>query len=98
MSNSMRWTWDERKFQENLRKHGLDFVTASAVFGDPLSLSRLDIYPNEERWQTIGMAGSLCIFVVHTYPAEQGEPSQARIISARRATKNERKDYEAGKF
>ena len=92
----MRWTWDERKFRENLFKHGLDFVTAQFVFQDSLSLSRPDRYSGEERWQTIGMIGEVCVLVIHTWPEE--DEDSGRIISARRATRTERKDYEEGNF
>lgn len=92
----MLWTWDEKKFQENFRKHGLDFTTAQFVFNDALSVSRPDHFPGEERWQTIGMIGDICVIVIHTLSAE-GEDA-GRIISARRATRNERKDYEEGNF
>lgn len=92
----MRWTWDERKFRENLRRHGLDFVTAQFVFRDPLSVSRPDQFSGEERWQTIGMTGGVCVLVIHTLSSEDEETG--RIISARRATRNERKDYEEGHF
>ena len=92
----MRWTWDDRKFRENLLKHGLDFVTAQFVFDDPLSVSRPDWFSGEERWQTIGVTGDVCVLVIHTLSAEDEETG--RIISARRATRNERKDYEEGNF
>jgi uncharacterized protein len=92
----MNWTWDQRKFQENLRKHGLDFETARAVFDDPLGKSRPDNFPTEERWQTIGMIRAICVIVVHTFPA--GGEEVGRIISARRATRHERKEYEEGSF
>jgi uncharacterized protein len=92
----MRWTWDEKKFQENLYKHGLDFVTAQFVFDDPLTVSRPDRFSGQERWQTIGMIGDVCVLVIHTLPAE--DEDSGRIISARRATKNERNDYEEGYF
>ena len=61
----MRWTWDDRKFRENLRKRGLDFVTAQFDFQDTLSVSRPDYFPDEERWQTIGMIGEICVLVTH---------------------------------
>jgi uncharacterized protein len=92
----MRWTWDEKKFRENLHKHGLDFVTAPFVFHDPLSVSRPDSFPDEEWWQTIGMIGEICLLVIHTLPVRAED--SGRIISARRATRNERNDYEEGYF
>jgi uncharacterized DUF497 family protein len=92
----MGWTWDEDKNEANKRKHGISFEAAQYVFDDPLLLSRLDSYPDEERWQTIGSIDPLVLVVVHTWPEQEGAPG--RIISARRATPRERKDYEDGNF
>jgi uncharacterized protein len=96
----LQWEWDEAKNQVNQRKHGLSFEAARYVFSDPLALSRLDSYPNEERWQTIGMVGGLTVFVVHTWSkldSVTGEET-GRIISARRATIHERRAYEEETF
>lgn len=92
----MRWVWDPVKNQRNKRKHGLSFDTAQLVFLDPLALSQPDPSVAEARWQTIGVVGRVTILVVHTWP-NQGprdvEPV-GRIISARKATRHERKAYE----
>jgi uncharacterized DUF497 family protein len=87
----VQFDWDEAKNQRNLRKHGIDFDTASLVFDDPHYVAALDrIVDGEERWQTIGVAGGIAIVVVaHTLSDEL-----IRIISARRATRRERKSYE----
>ena len=53
----MEWTWDSDKDRANKIKHGLGFGTARLVFYDPLAATRRDSYPDEERWQTIGMVG-----------------------------------------
>ena len=94
----MDWRWDEQKSQLNKQKHGLRFETAQAVFDDPMCRSRLDFYPQEERWQTIGMIGPACVLVVHTLPAGDDDEAIGRIISARRATRHERKEYEEDSF
>ena len=98
----MQWTWDDEKNRTNKRIHGLSFESAQYVFADPLAMSRLDPYPNEERWQTIGLIGSMIIFVVHTYPEFDSETALSqeigRIISARQATSHERKSYEEESF
>lgn len=94
------WIWDEDKNRTNKRDHGLSFQAAQYVFFDPLAVSRLDPYPDEERWQTIGMIGQMIVLVVHTTPTlelETGEET-GRIISARRATTHERRAYEEGTF
>lgn len=96
----MRWVWDDTKNRSNKLKHGLSFQNAQLVFDDPLAASRRDPYPDEERWQTIGLAGFVTVFVVHTWPAPDpmtGEET-GRIISARKATNYERRAYEEGKF
>jgi uncharacterized DUF497 family protein len=96
----LRWEWDEEKNQKNRSKHGLDFETAALVFDDPLAVSRPDSYPHEERWHTIGGIGSVIILVVHTYPRYETKKHEevGRIISARKATKQERRAYEEGTF
>jgi len=98
----LRWTWDDEKNRSNKRVHGLSFEAAQYVFADPLAVSRRDPYPQEERWQTIGLIGSMIVFVVHTYPEFDSETAVAqeagRIISARRATSHERRSYEEESF
>ena len=96
----MRWVWNAEKNAINKRKHGLSFETAILVFNDPLSASRRDVYPYEERWQTIGVIGGVVVLVVHTAPefdTRTGE-ERGRIISARKATAHERRAYEEGDF
>jgi uncharacterized protein len=94
----MNWQWDAQKSQRNKQKHGLRFETALAVFDDAMCKSRLDFYPLEERWQTIGMIGPVCVIVIHTLPVSEDESGAGRIISARRATRHERIEYEEGRF
>lgn len=91
----MAWAWDPRKDAANQAKHGVSFALARYAFDDPLQLSQPDPFPDEERWQTLGMVGPICLFVVHTIWAEGEEPG-GRIISARKATRYERKCYEEG--
>ena len=90
----LTFEWDPRKARSNLAKHGVGFEEASTVFGDPLSLTIPDPYHSrtEERHVTMGTAftGKLLV-VVHT---ERGD--NIRIISARRASRRERRSYEKG--
>ena len=90
----MLFSWDEAKNQSNQRKHGVSFETAKHVFDDPLHLSRQDrVQDGETRWQTLGMIeGVMLLLVAHTVNDDQGE--HIRIISARQATKQERRIYE----
>ena len=96
----MQWVWDEEKSRTNKRKHGLSFETAQYVFADPLAVSRMDSFPEEERWQTIGLIGQLTVFVVHTWSKFDPVTGEevGRIISARKATIYERRMYEEGTF
>ncbi len=96
----MYWIWNEAKNRSNKLKHGLSFEIAQLIFDDPLAMSRRDPYPNEERWQTLGLVNYVIIFVVHTSPEydPQSGKDVGRIISARKATKHERRAYEEGNF
>ena len=93
----MRFEWDENKNASNLEKHGLSFETASLVFDDPNALSVPDRVENgEERWQTIGAVEKLVIVMVaHTVRLEADSREETvRIVSARKATRAERQEYE----
>jgi len=89
----MEFEWDPQKAASNLTKHGLSFEEASTAFGDPLSLTIMDPdhSDDEQRLILIGQSfeGRLAV-VVHT---ERG--AKLRIISARIATRNEQRSYEA---
>ncbi|MDR3470029.1 MAG: BrnT family toxin [Xanthobacteraceae bacterium] len=91
--------WDPAKADSNRRKHGVSFEDAMAVFGDPLALSLLDHESGqgEERWVTIGRhPASHLLLVVHTYVELSLERVAIRIISARRPTAREVRQYEEG--
>ena len=92
------FSWDEAKNQTNRQKHGLSFETAELVFDDPCHVSRQDrIEGGEQRWQTIGLVqGVVLLLVAHTWHDHEAGSEHIRIISARRATKLERKVYEQG--
>lgn len=92
------FSWDEAKNKDNLFKHGVSFEAAQLVFDDPLHISRQDRIENgEERWQTLGSAGGdVFLLVAHTWQDTETEGEHIRIVSARRATKLERKVYEQG--
>ena len=87
--------WDKNKNRYNQKKHGLNFELAQQVFDDPLHISKQDRHTKgEERWQTLGNIGGLSIIVVaHTVSDNNGNEI-IRIISARKATRHERKHYE----
>ncbi len=88
----LTFEWDSRKARMNLAKHGISFEEASTVFADARSLTIPDPVHSEleHRFITVGIShrGKLMV-VVHT---ERGD--NIRIISARRASRRERKSYE----
>ena len=93
--NLMRFEWDSFKNSSNLKKHGISFEEAVLIFSDKNSLSIYD-YDNtmkEDRWITMGMipVGKVYV-VVHTDRSNKND-NIIRIISARKATKNEIKQY-----
>ena len=84
--------WDNRKASENLKKHRVSFTEASTVFGDPLSITVADPdnASGEDRFVIIGKAENRkLLIVVHTIRGER-----MRLISARPATRHERRTYE----
>ncbi|MEK9149922.1 MAG: BrnT family toxin [Candidatus Desantisbacteria bacterium] len=86
--------WDPKKAELNLRKHGVKFDEASTIFGDPLALLMPDPDHSggEMRYLLLGMSSQQRLLVV----AFAERPPQTRLISARRATKQERRKYEEG--
>ena len=89
---SLQFTWDPQKAAANLRKHGVGFPEAATAFADPLSLTipDPDHSVGEERFVLIGQSERRRLVVVAH--VERGE--LIRIISARPATRRERKTYE----
>jgi uncharacterized protein len=84
--------WHAEKATANLRKHGISFEEAVTVFADPLSMlmNDPDHSVGEERYILLGMSARRRLLVV-TY-AER--PPRTRLISARPATRHERRQYE----
>ena len=93
----MLFIWDPGKAEANIKKHGVSFDLAVTVFNDPLHLSVLDGKERgEERWTTVGLAAdSRTLVVVHLY-RDLGNNEIVRIISARKATRKVKKQYEEG--
>ena len=99
MSQTLNFSWNDEKNESNISKHGVSFETAIKVFDDPFSISAQDRYiDGEERWQTVGIVGSVVVLLVaHTWK-EDDETVNVRIISARKATPAERNRYEKQNF
>jgi uncharacterized DUF497 family protein len=90
----MQFEWNPDKANSNLKKHGVSFTEGSTVFKDPLSVTfpDPDHSYSEERYVIIGLSSAGRILIVsHTDRADR-----VRIISAREATRNERRFYEDG--
>lgn len=87
----MRFEWDEAKNRVNLRKHGLDFAEAEAMFHGIL-LVRPDTREDygEDRWLGLGMIGNRVVAIIFATPG----PETIRIISLRKADHEEREEYE----
>jgi uncharacterized DUF497 family protein len=88
--NETEFEWDAVKAEGNLTKHGVSFIAATYVFDDIFALECLDYdsQPSEIRYMIIGAVNGIVLTVVYT---ERGE--RIRIISARKATKHEQKEY-----
>lgn len=88
--------WDIHKATSNFKKHGVTFEQAASVFLDAFSLTVFDETHSqyEERWLTLGhTTDGLLLTVAHTYQATSSTTTRIRIISARSATKQERRFY-----
>jgi uncharacterized protein len=90
----LEFEWDLRKAASNVAKHSVSFEEAATVFGDPLGRIRSDPRhsADEERFVLLGLSRNRRLLAVMY--ADRGEA--VRIISARRATRSERRDYEEG--
>jgi uncharacterized protein len=88
----VEFEWDPRKAAANLRKPGIDFVDGGTVLYDEFAITVPEDRANEERFVTMGMdALGRVLVVVYTWRGDR-----ARLISARQATKRERREYEEG--
>jgi uncharacterized DUF497 family protein len=88
----MRFRYDPAKAVANFRKHGVSFADAEGVFQDPLAVTQEDPdAESEQRFIAVGM-GSAAELLVVVYAIRDDE---VRLISARRATRKERKTYES---
>ena len=85
----MSYEWDERKRRSNVKKHGIDFIDVPEVFdGDVVLLPDERFDYGEARFIAIGLLKSVVVVIAYTERDEN-----IRIISARKATKNEQIYY-----
>lgn len=88
--------WDGTKADSNAKKHSVTFEQAATIFQDALALTVFDAAHSqyEERWFTLGhTSNGTLLAVAHTYQATSASSIRIRIISARPATKHERRFY-----
>jgi uncharacterized DUF497 family protein len=91
----MKFDWNPAKAKANLAKHGVSFEQATEVFDDPFAIEFDDDFAGEERHRIIGYAGAHLLLVVYTERASSSGKLVTRLISARRATREERRRYES---
>jgi uncharacterized protein len=90
----VKFEWNPSKAQSNLKKHGVSFEEAKSIFYDELAIQFYDNdnSESEDRFIMLGISKELNVLTVCHCERQEGEI--IRIISARKATKNERKFYE----
>ena len=91
--NDIQFNWNENKAKSNIKKHGVSFTEATSVFDDDAArlISDPDHSEKEDRFVLLGISCSLKVLVVvHCYKDEE---NMIRIISARKATRSEEKQY-----
>ena len=94
-----RFDWDPTKEKANIQKHKVSFRRAATVFRDPHQLSIYDEGHSqyEDRWITMGIDdGGVVRVVVHTFKRVDEGECEIRIISARKATSRESRQYREG--
>lgn len=85
----MNFEWDDTKRKSNIKKHGIDFINSPMIFAGYTLTIEDDRYDyREKRFITFGMLDGRVVAVVHTETRDS-----IRIISRRKATKNEEKGY-----
>ena len=94
-----QFEWDEVKADANARKHGVTFELASTVFHDPrlLTVADLEHSGTEERWFSVGCADNgVVLSVVYLWSDTDPAATNIRLISARKSTQAESRQYQEG--
>jgi len=96
----MLFEWNDDKREKTIKDRGIDFIDAAMIWNDPIRQERADYRENygETRYQTIGKVHFGILLVVYTERASEDGEEIVRIISARKADKRERKEYETMTF
>ena len=100
-SRHFQFEWNQTKADANLHKHGVPFELASTIFYDPRLLTVADLEHGEtdERWFSVGSAGNGAILaVVYLWTEFRPAAIKIRLISARRATPAEIRQYEENPY
>lgn len=92
-----QFEWDPAKARQNAKKHRVTFERGATVFQDPNALSLFDEghSDEQERWITLGLDETGALLVLsHTFDQEAENRARVRLISARKATSNEKRQYQ----
>jgi uncharacterized DUF497 family protein len=98
-SQPFQFEWDEVKAEANARKHGVTFEMASTVLDDPrlLTVADLEHSETEERWFSIGCASNgVVLSIVYLWSEIDPAATIIRLISARKSTRAENRQYQDG--
>ena len=97
--DGIAFTWDDKKAAATIRKHGVRFSEAAAIFLDEnvvIDINSIDDYTGEERLQAVGMVYGDVMFIVYVERVTVDNDDIIRIISARHATREEERYYAYG--
>ena len=96
MLYNYNFEWDPEKAKTNRKKHKISFEHGATVFKDPQAITIYDVdhSEKEDRWITMGLAFNGVLLVIHhTYEQVEDKTVIIRIISSRKATKHEQRQY-----
>jgi uncharacterized protein len=89
-SSAMEFEWDEAKRLTTLEKHGLDFLDAGLLFGNPHAVAAAKVVGGEPRWLAVGLIEDVYVTAIFTWRGDV-----IRLISMRKARDDERKRHQA---
>ncbi|MCP4992569.1 MAG: BrnT family toxin [Gammaproteobacteria bacterium] len=89
----MKFEWDQKKAHKNQKKHGVSFSEASTAFGDPMELTISDPDHSHEEFRFLSVGRSALGNLLLVSYTERQE-NRVRVISARKASKHEKRQYE----